>query len=525
MSSQLPRGWIESRLCDVSTVVDPNPKHRNPKYVAEGFPFVSTAEFVEADGVTLETRRRVAEETVLEQESRCEFSSKSIFFSRKGTIGKTRLHPGGRLALLDSLCVINPSSALMAPFLLQALRTPRVAATIEAAVRGVALRQISVGEVRELNVPIAPLNEQRRIVAKLEALQARSRRARAALEAVPPLLEKLRQSILAAAFRGDLTKEWRAQHPDVEPASELLKRIRVERRRKWEDAELAKMAAKGKAPTDDRWKARYKEPEPVDATGLPELPEGWCWASLDELLAEELTNGRSVPTDDAGFPVLRLTAFRDGCVDLRQRKGGAWTEKDARPFLVRQGDFLVSRGNGSLEFVGRGGLVEGAPDAVAFPDTMIRVRCLNFVRPRFLALIWDSRLVRAQIEQKAKTTAGIYKVSQGDLESIALPIPPCDEQDRVCAMVERLRGVAHVKSSLASSIEQIVRLEAAMLAKAFRGELVPQDPNDEPAEAMLARLQGSNGDPAAARGEAARRAGRGKKGVKGGASRPAAREG
>src|SRR5260221_3625198 len=96
---------------------------------------------------------------------------------------------------------------------------------------------VSGGKLKDLEVPIPPLNEQRRIVAKLEGLQARSRRARDALDAVPPLLEKLRQSILAAAFRVDLTKDWRAKHKDVEPASELLKRIRTERRKKWEDAE------------------------------------------------------------------------------------------------------------------------------------------------------------------------------------------------------------------------------------------------------------------------------------------------
>ena len=171
---------------------------------------------------------------------------------------------------------------------------------------------------------------------------------------MPPLLEKLRQSILAAAFRGDLTKDWRAKNPNVEPASALLARIRTERRAKWEESELAKMKAKGKPPTDDKLKAKYKEPEPVDTTGLPELPEGWCWASLDELLSEELANGRSVPTDDAGFPVLRLTALKHGRVDLRERKGGAWSALDAAPFTVRLNDFLVSRGNGSLSLVGRG---------------------------------------------------------------------------------------------------------------------------------------------------------------------------
>lgn len=72
----------------------------------------------------------------------------------------------------------------------------------------------------------------------------------------------------------DLTADWREQHPDVEPASELLKRIRIERRKKWEETEFAKLKAKGKVPTDDRWKQKYVEPEPMDDSELPELPEG-----------------------------------------------------------------------------------------------------------------------------------------------------------------------------------------------------------------------------------------------------------
>jgi len=119
----------------------------------------------------------------------------------------------------------------------------------------------------------------------------------AALDSIRPLLEKLRQSSLAAAFRGDLTKDWRAKHPDVEPASELLKRIRVERQTKWEEAELAKMVAKGKPPKDDRWRAKYEEPKPVDPERLPGLPEGWCWASVDEVTWSH--DNRRVPVSAA----------------------------------------------------------------------------------------------------------------------------------------------------------------------------------------------------------------------------------
>lgn len=127
--------------------------------------------------------------------------------------------------------------------------------------------------MKNFDIPVAPTGEQRRIVEKIDALQDRSRKAREALSEVGPLLEQFRQSLLAAAFRGDLTADWRAQNPNVEPASELLKRIRKERRQKWEEAELAKYEAKGKQPPKG-WQEKYKEPDPVDESELPELPAG-----------------------------------------------------------------------------------------------------------------------------------------------------------------------------------------------------------------------------------------------------------
>jgi type I restriction enzyme S subunit len=88
---------------------------------------------------------------------------------------------------------------------------------------------ISLSQCRQCEIPLPPLNEQRRIVEKIEALTARSRKAREAIEAIPELLDQFRQSVLAAAFRGDLTADWREQNPDVEPAEALLERIRVDK--------------------------------------------------------------------------------------------------------------------------------------------------------------------------------------------------------------------------------------------------------------------------------------------------------
>jgi type I restriction enzyme S subunit len=209
---------------------------------------------------------------------------------------------------------------------------------------------------------------------------------------------------------------------------------------------------------------------------LPELPGGWCWASLDELLAESLANGRSVLTADDGFPVLRLTALKQGKIDLSERKGGAWSAREAAPFVVRKDDFLVSRGNGSLALVGRGGLVDVQPDPVAFPDTLIRIRVHDLLDRGYLARVWSSRLVRAQIERAAKTTAGIFKVSQGDLEHVAIPVPSLEEQRQVAALVDAaVDQVQKLEAILARGIVGMGSVDRAILARAFRGELVPQN--------------------------------------------------
>lgn len=165
---EIPAHWSILQLSRFSNVIDPNPSHRNPKYVPEGFPFISTQEFIEFDEIEINTPRRVSESTVLEQEARCQFQKGSIVFSRKGTIGAVRMLPKNvRLGILDSLCVINVSKKMDASFLLRSLQADYLSQQFGPIVRGAALPQMSVGAVRTLKVVVPPMIEQAEIAQHL----------------------------------------------------------------------------------------------------------------------------------------------------------------------------------------------------------------------------------------------------------------------------------------------------------------------------------------------------------------------
>jgi len=192
-----------------------------------------------------------------------------------------------------------------------------------------------------------------------------------------------------------------------------------------------------------------------------------------ELLAEPLINGRSVPTAENGFPVLRLTALRNGIVDLTERKVGRWSATDAQRFLVEQGDIFVSRGNGSIKLVGSAALVADTPDGVAFPDTMIRLRCArDVIVPEFLTLTWNSPVVRQQIERAARTTAGIYKINQKDLGAVVVPCPTLDVQLKIVVQASESRQVlSRLRLAIESAERRSGALRRSLLAAAFSGRL------------------------------------------------------
>lgn len=344
---------------------------------------------------------------------------------------------------------------------------------------GTQLPHISKSDIESAQIPIPPLNEQGRIVTAIESLQQRSAKARTLLTEVEPLIDKLRQSILQSAFSGRLTADWRAENPDVEPADQLLARIRVERRQRWEEAEIAKFEAKGKTPTKG-WRDKYKDPEPVDETGLPELPEGWCWARFEEVAnidsklvsPSDHFNSPHIAPDNIEKKTGKLLAYGTVSEDnVKSNKNqffaGQIIYSKIRPYLskVIVADF------------------DGLCSADMYPiSTKLNTNYLY----RFML----SNFFLTTVHNEAGNRVVLPKINQQQLNNIPIPISPLDEQNQIETVlsdaVERLSDTSDIVRQAQLLANQ---LDQSILNRAFRGELVPQDPNDEPASELLARIQ------------------------------------
>lgn len=284
---------------------------------------------------------------------------------------------------------------------------------------GTTFLEISGKRAAALPVPVPSLSEQKRIAEKLDELLSDLDAGVAALERVRTKLKHYRSAVLKAAVEGALTAEWRRQHPAMEPASELLKRILTERRRRWEEAQLKKFKDAGKSPPK-HWESKYSEPIDPDSTDLPPLPQGWCWAKVEQLAwASGYGTSEKCSETNAGIAVLRIPNVIRGRIDLADLKFARSRYAERDEDLADVGDLFVIRTNGSRSLIGRGAVVrEKSRDPLYFASYLIRLRIVpNSATLGWVALLWESPVVRQWIEARAATSAGQYNISLSVLQT------------------------------------------------------------------------------------------------------------
>jgi type I restriction enzyme S subunit len=308
-----------------------------------------------------------------------------------------------------------------------------------------------------VSVPLPPLAEQRRIVARAGELLAQARQVRARVSKLPPSLKRFRQSVLADACSGRLTEDWRVRHRERESA---------------------------RFSDETEWQV----PEPLE---IPEIPESWTLVALNDLVARVQYGASHRADGDAktGMPVLRMSNIQEGRVDMTHLK---YVEKSIRgleAFKLEKGDILFNRTN-SPGLVGKAAVYDDDKEAV-FASYLVRLACDGErMLSRFLCSWINSPWGRQWARTVRRDCVSQSNINSSKLRRMPVPTPPLAEQREIVRWMESLLRFADaVERRVASALEQADRLSQSVLDKAFRGELVPT-------ESELARLEGRSYEPA-----------------------------
>ncbi|HHZ6872717.1 TPA: restriction endonuclease subunit S [Pseudomonas aeruginosa] len=295
--------------------------------------------------------------------------------------------------------------------------------------------KLTQANMRMIPVPLPPLAEQTRIAQKLDELLAQVDTLKARIDGIPALLKRFRQSVLAAAVSGRLTEEWR-----------------IER-------------------------------------ALPEFFE----VELGHLIKEGPQNGLYKPSSayGSGVKIIRIDGFYSGEItDWERLRLLEVDQRELEAWGIREGEILINRVN-SIEYLGKCALVRSVPEPTVFESNIMRMSLKrDLVHPEYLMRFLSSEIGRRKLIAKAKHAVNQASINQGDVKACKVPLPSVEEQTEIVRRVKQLFAFAdQLEAKVASAKSRIDLLTQSILAKAFRGELVPQDPNEEPASVLLERIK------------------------------------
>jgi type I restriction enzyme S subunit len=481
--SEIPEpaeGWESTRLGDIAEVVGGGTPRASDEenFSEDGRPWVTPADLSGFNDIYIAKGRRSLSEKGLKSCSATMLPKGAVLMSSRAPIGYLAVaaNPISTNQGFKSFICKEGIQPEYVYFWLKYI-TP----LLEEMGSGSTFAEISGSRAREIPVLVAPTREQKRIVERVEALLGRVNAARERLDKVPAILKRFRQSVLAAACSGRLTEDWRERQGGLPSANDLLGRSSTEG--------LA-------ADLDDN---------------LPDLPESWAWGRIHEI-AEVRGGIQKQPIREPkrnSFPYLRVANVLRGKLDLTEMLRMELFDGELEKYRLQRDDLLIVEGNGSLSEIGRSAIWTGEIENCVHQNHIIRVRpreCLS----RYLNAFWNSPLGIERISAVAVTTSGLYSLSTKKVAYMPVPLAPLDEQREIVRRVGALLR-------LADAIEQRIHLGAvrtnkltqAILAKAFRGELVPTEAEVarregreyEPARAMLERMKRQGGFQAGKAGE------------------------
>jgi len=427
-----------------------------------------------------------------------------LLFAWSASLGAYIWH-GGDAWLNQHIFVVHPKKCTTKLFIFYLLE--KITAELYAKAHGSGMIHVTKGKFESTEIPLPPLNEQRRIVAKIEELFSELDKGIENLKNARAQLKVYRQALLKHAFDGKLTVQWRAERAVIpakagihsnkklgsrlrgnddmglETADALYKRIQQERAQRYQQ-QLSHWQA-GSKP---------KAPKPLppltaeELAELPELPEGWLGARLGWMTCS-VEYGTSAKSSESGAcPVLRMGNIQNGKFDWADL---VFTddEDEIEKYLLQEGDVLFNRTN-SPELVGKSAIFKSKQPAI-FAGYLIRVNQIAaIVESQYLNYFLNSHI--AKQHGNTVKTDGVNQSNINGEKLVNYPFPFCslEEQKVIVELLDaRLSEVDQLELTITTSLQQAEALRQSILKKAFSGQLVAQDANDEPAFVLLERIK------------------------------------
>ena len=465
---QLPKGWVWTQVGQIGEVIlGQSPPSSTYNKKGDGLPFYQgKMEF----GKIYPTPRKwcTAPKKIAEKGD--------VLISVRAPVGPTNICPE-KSCIGRGLAAIRGLGGIDSFFILYLMRTFENVITGKGT--GTTFKAIRGKQLREFEIPLPPLSEQGRIVAKIEELLTQLDAGLESLKKIKTQLKRYRQAILEYAFEGKLTAEWREQHKDeLKPDNKLL-----EQKKK----ELEKAEDIGK---------KYKELTSVDTSNLSELPDGWEWTTIENVAKNEKGSIRMGPfgsqlkkaeLTDEGVRVLWIENIVNN--KFEYKKGKFITEEkyeQLKGFTVTPGELLITM----MGTIGRVAIVPNDIGKAIISSHLLRIKLDNqLCEPKYLKYVILSENSKKQMDKKSRGVV-MKGLNTKIIKSIFFPLPPLPEQHKIVKEIEHhLSLVDNIEKVVMQSLKQSERLHQSVLKKAFEGRLVPQDPNDEPAEKLLERIE------------------------------------
>jgi len=456
--SELPFGWISIPLDAVSNLIRgvTYKKDESADHPEEGYLPVLRANNIQNGKLQFDDLVFVLEQNI-----------KDIQKIRKGDIvvamssGSKRLVGKCGIAKTDfnggfgAFCgVLRPSQYINSKYVGLYTQTKEYSDLISSLSKGVNINNLKPDHFSEIKIPLAPLNEQIRIADKLDSVLAKVDAAQARLEKIPTLLKRFRQSVLAAATSGELTREWRERN--VEARSH-----------------------------HDSYDGQFQLSE--ETLTKYDVPDSWQWVALGNYAKCNRGKFSIRPRNDPScfegeYPFIQIG-------DLPKDGGFVSTHNQTLNEKGLSVSKMFEAGTVVIAIVGATIANTGILKyPMCFPDSLVGIKS-----PSETGNIYVDYYLRANkenIRQVSYAGGGQPNIKLTVLNPLPLPLPPAEEQKEIVRRVESLFAQADaVEKQYLAAKQRLDRLSQALLAKAFRGELVPQDPNDEPAAELLKRIQ------------------------------------